>query len=142
MINPLHTAKKEGNVDYWVCSDCKKYFFDAKCTKAASKDLVIISRGTSIANVVPQSKGFTVTWKKPSAAYLKHVTGYQVIYALNTKFTSGKKVVTISKNGTVSAKVTKLYAKKKYYIRVRTYRLINGKYYYSPWSPIKYTTTK
>lgn len=136
------TATKEGNVDYWVCSDCKKYFFDAKCTKAASKDLVIIPRGTTIAKVTPQSKGFTVTWKKPAAAYLKHTTGYQVIYALNTKFTSGKKVVTISKNGTVSAKVTKLYAKKKYYIRVRTYRLINGKYYYSPWSQITYTTTK
>ena len=135
-------ASKEGNILYYKCNDCGKCFTDAKCTKAISADLVIIPRGTVISKLAAQSKGFTVTIKKPTGTYLKHTTGYEVMYALNSGFTSGKKTVVIAKNSTVTYKVTKLTAKKKYYVRVRTYRTISGKKYYSPWSPAKAVTTK
>jgi len=136
------TASKEGNILYYKCNDCGKCFTDANCTKEISADLVIIPRGTVISKLAAQSKGFTVTIKKPTGTYLKHTTGYEVMYALNSGFTSGKKTVVIAKNSTVTYKVTKLTAKKKYYVRVRTYRTINGKKYYSPWSPAKAVTTK
>ena len=82
-------------------------------------------------------KGFTVKWKKVSAA-----TGYQVQYALNSKFTKSKKMVKITKAATVSKKVTKLKAKKKYYVRVRAYKVVSGKTYYSAWCKYKTVTTK
>ena len=82
-------------------------------------------------------KGFTVKWKKISAA-----TGYQVQYALNGKFTKSKKTVKITKATTVSKKIKKLKAKKKYYVRVRTYVTENGTKYYSAWSKYKTVKTK
>ena len=82
-------------------------------------------------------KGFTVKWKKVSAA-----TGYQIQYALNSKFTKSKKTVKITKATTLSKKVTKLKAKKKYYVRARAYKTVSGKTYYSKWCKTKAVTTK
>ena len=62
--------------------------------------------------------------------------------ALNSKFTSGKKTVTVTSPKTASKKVTGLKAGKKYYVKIRKYRTIAGKKYYSPWSKAKTTTTK
>ncbi|WP_243060478.1 hypothetical protein [Dorea sp. AF24-7LB] len=56
------------------------------------------------------------------------------------------KTSTISNNKTVSKTVTKLTAKKTYYVRVRTYKnvKVNGKTMklYSGWSTVKKTTVK
>ena len=82
-------------------------------------------------------KGFTIKWKKVSG-----VNGYEIQYALNSKFTKGKKAVKITKGTTVSKKITKLKAKKKYYVRVRTYKTVSGKRYYSAWCKTKTVTTK
>ena len=95
-------------------------------------------KATTMSTVTAASKGFTAKWKKLTT----QTTGYQLQYALNSKFTSGKKTVTISSNKTVSKKVTKLKASKKYYVRVRTYKTVSGKKYYSAWSKAKAVTTK
>ncbi len=136
------TASKEGNVKYWKCADCGKCFSDAKCTKEVTADSRIIPKGTAISKVTAQKKGFTVTWKKPTGTFLKHTTGYEVQYALDSKFKKSAKTVAITKNGTVSRKVTGLKAKTKYFVRVRTYRTIDGKKSYGPWSAVKNIKTK
>ena len=136
------TASKEGNVAYWKCSFCGKCFSDKACTKEVTADSRIIPRGTTISKVAAASKGFTVTWKKPTGNYLKHTTGYEVQYALDSKFKKSPKTVAITKNGTVTKKVTKLKAKTKYFVRVRTYRTIDKKKVYGPWSKVKNITTK
>ena len=41
-----------------------------------------------------------------------------------------------------SKKITKLSAKKKYYVQVRTYKTVSGKTYYSSWSSVKSVKTK
>ena len=41
-----------------------------------------------------------------------------------------------------SKKVTKLKAKKKYYVRIRTYKTVSGTKYYSEWSKTKTVRTK
>ena len=41
-----------------------------------------------------------------------------------------------------SEKITKLKAKKKYYVQIRTYRTVSGKNYYSSWSRVKSVKTK
>ena len=98
-------------------------------------------KGTSVSKVKAAKKGFKVTWKKQAT----QTTGYQVQYSTSSKFKSAK-TVTISKNKTTSKSVGKLSAKKKYYVRVRTYKTVkvNGKNVklYSGWSKAKSVTTK
>ncbi len=98
-------------------------------------------KGTSVSKVTAAKKGFKVTWKKQAT----QTTGYQVQYSTSSKFKSAK-TVTISKNKTTSKSVGKLSAKKKYYVRVRTYKTVkvNGKNVklYSGWSKAKSVTTK
>ena len=98
-------------------------------------------KGTGVSKVTAAKKGFKVTWKKQTT----QTTGYQVQYSTSSKFKSAK-TVTISKNKTTSKSVGKLSAKKKYYVRVRTYKTvkIGGKSVklYSGWSKAKSVTTK
>ena len=98
-------------------------------------------KGTSVSKVKAAKKSFKVTWKKQAT----QTTGYQVQYSTSSKFKSAK-TVTISKNKTTSKSVGKLSAKKKYYVRVRTYKTvkIGGKSVklYSGWSKAKSVTTK
>ena len=99
-------------------------------------------KGTSVSKVTAAKKGFKVTWKKQAT----QTTGYQVQYSTNKNFKKGNKTVTVSKNKTTTKSVSKLSAKKKYYVRVRTYKTvkINGKNVklYSGWSKAKSVTTK
>ena len=46
------------------------------------------------------------------------------------------------KQKTTKYKVKKLKAKKKYYVRVRTYKTVKGKKVYSSWSKVKSIKTK
>ena len=98
-------------------------------------------KGTGVSKVKAAKKGFKVTWKKQRT----QTTGYQVQYSTSSKFKKAK-TVTISKNKTTSKSVGKLSAKKKYYVRVRTYKTvkIGGKSVklYSGWSKAKSVTTK
>ncbi|MBQ9530784.1 MAG: M23 family metallopeptidase [Eubacterium sp.] len=95
-------------------------------------------KGTSISTVSSKSKGFAVKWNKQTT----QTTGYQIQYATNSSFTSNKKTVTVSSNKTTSKTIKKLKGKKKYYVRIRTYKTVNGKKYYSSWSKARTVTTK
>ena len=92
--------------------------------------------------MTPQKKGLTATWKAPTGKDLAHTSGYEIMIALNSKFTSGKKTVKITSPKTASKKITGLTGGKKYYVKIRKYRTIAGKKYYSPWSKSKTVTTK
>ncbi|MCM1285047.1 MAG: fibronectin type III domain-containing protein [Acetobacter sp.] len=85
-------------------------------------------------------KKATVKWKKVSGA-----TGYQIQYSTSSKFKSAKSV-TVGNNKTTSKTIPKLKAKKKYYVRIRTYKTVkvNGKNtkIYPSWSKAKSVTTK
>ena len=94
-------------------------------------------KGTSLSSVKASSKGFTAKWKKQST----ETTGYQLQYSTSSKFKSAK-TVTISKNKTVTKAIKKLKGKKKYYVRVRTYKIVGKTKYYSSWSPKKSVKTK
>ena len=94
-------------------------------------------KGTSLSKISDGKKKFKVSWKKQKT----QTTGYELQYATNSKFTSGKKVK-ITKNKTTSSTIKNLKAKKKYYVRIRTYKKVNGKTYYSSWSKSKSVKTK
>ena len=92
---------------------------------------------TTITSIKAQNKAFTVKWKKKSS-----ITGYQIQYSTNSKFKKGNKSIKIKSAKTVSKKITKLKVAKKYYVRIRTYKIVNKKTYYSNWSKKKCVTTK
>ena len=77
-----------------------------------------------------------VVWNKNTA-----VTGYQIQYSLKSDFSS-KKTVTISKNTQTSKTITGLTKRKKYYVRIRSFKTVSGTKYYSAWSTSKATTIK
>ena len=83
---------------------------------------------TSITSLSAKDNGFKIKWKKKSG-----ITGYQIQYSTNSKFKKGNKSIKIKNAKTISKKITKLKAAKKYYVRVRTYK---GKKY-SKWSKVK-----
>ena len=92
---------------------------------------------TSIKKLSKGKKKFTVTWAKVSG-----VKGYQIQYSSDKKFKKNNKSVTVNKQKTTKATVKKLKSKKKYYVRVRTYKTVNGKKIYSSWSKVKSVKTK
>jgi hypothetical protein len=71
-----------------------------------------------------------------------YITGYEIQYSTSSTFASGNKTVVVTGYSNVSKKITKLIAKKKYYVRIRTYKTVSGVKYYSNWSAKKYVTTK
>ena len=83
------------------------------------------------------SKRFTAKWTKKSP----QVTGYQIQYSRNSSF-SKRSNKWISSYKTTSATVKNLSAKKKYYVRIRTYKTVDGTKYYSKWAKVKTVTTK
>ncbi len=91
---------------------------------------------TVISKLMKAKKAFTVNWKKRSG-----VAGYQVRYSLKSSM-KGAKTVTVKSAKATSKKVTKLKKKKKYYVQVRTYKVVNGKTYWSGWSAKKSVKTK
>lgn len=112
--------------------------FKGNYSGTVKRVFTIKPKTTNISKLTKGKKKFTVKWKKRTT----QTSGYQIQYATNSKFTKNKKTVTVSKNKTTSKTISKLKAKKKYYIRVRTYKTVNGKKIYSSWSKAKTIVTK
>ncbi len=89
----------------------------------------------SVSKVTSGKKGFTLKWKKVSG-----IKGYEIRYSLKSGMGSAK-VVKIKASGT-SYKVTKLKAKKKYFIQIRAYSVVEGITVYGNWSAKQKVTTK
>ena len=103
-----------------------------------TKTFRIYPKGTTLTKVKKGKKSFTAHWKKTSKTY---TSGYQLQYSKSKKFKKAKtkKMTSYKKK---SRKVTKLSKKKTYYVRVRTYKTVKGKKYYSAWSKAKKVKTK
>ena len=97
---------------------------------------------SSISKLTAKKKGFTAAWSKIS----EEATGYELQIATNSAFTKNKKTYRIKSYKTTSRTVSKLKAKKKYYVRIRTYKNVKdgGKTvpYYSAWSKAYTVKTK
>ena len=98
-------------------------------TKSKSVAIYRVARPaiTSLKN--SSSKKMTVKWGKNAKA-----TGYEIQYCLKSSFASGRKTVTISKNSTIATTIKNLLKGKIYYVRVRAFKTVSGKKYYSAWS--------
>ena len=104
---------------------------------SGSATFKINPKGTSLKKLKKAKKALTATWKKQTA----QTTGYQVQYATAQNFKSVK-TKTVTSNKKVSLTVKKLKSKKKYYVRIRTYKTVSGTKYYSAWSGARSIKTK
>ena len=108
----------------------------AKATSTYSKSVKKITvygvpKKPEMKKLTAGKKKFTVQWKKD-----KKTDGYQVQYSTDKKFKKNVKSVNVSKKST-KATVKKLKKGKTYRVRVRSYKKINGKKYYSGWGKVK-----
>lgn len=99
--------------------------------KAASKP-----KSAKFKKVKAAKKAIALEWKNVSG-----VKGYQVQVATDKKFKKNKKTATVKKQKTTKVTIKKLKAKKKYYVRIRTYKTVKGKKIYSSWSKVKTVKT-
>lgn len=96
----------------------------------------IIPKTPTLSKVTSASKGkLTASWKKVSG-----VSGYQIQYSLNRDFSSVKSVTASS--AASSKTISSLTKGKVYYVRVRSYKKVGSKKYYSAWSQVKKVTVK
>ena len=96
----------------------------------------IVPKPVKLSSLTAGKKELTVKWIKGS-----NITGYEIEYSLKKDF-KDKKTVTIKKAATTKTVLKKLQAAKTYYVRIRTYKTVNGKKYYSDWSAVKNKKTK
>ena len=106
--------------------------------KYAKKNKIkfVALKPSAISKVKAGKGAFTATWKKA-----KDASGYQIQYSPNKYFEGGNKAVKVKKAKNVKKTVKKLKAG-KYYVRVRTYKTVKKKTYYSNWSKAKVVTVK
>ena len=96
---------------------------------------------TEITKFKVGKNSFTITFKKQT----KNTTGYQISYSTKKNLSDDKKK-TVANSKKSTATISELKSKKKYYIRIRTYKdvKVNGKTVkmYGEWSEKETITTK
>ncbi len=103
----------------------------AAATKKSNKT-VKKPKNTKIKKLTSKKANLTITWSKISG-----VKGYQIQVATDKKFKKNKKTVTIKKQKTTKKTIKKLKSGKKYYVRIRTYKISKNKKVYSSWTKAK-----
>ncbi|TDP50806.1 transglutaminase domain-containing protein [Aminicella lysinilytica] len=93
------------------------------------KHFSIVPLGTRISKIKATPKKLILNVK----AQKTQTSGYQVRYSTN-KNMKGAKTITINNNTKLSVSISKLKAKKTYYLQIRTYKNLSGENYYSSWS--------
>ena len=125
------TCTKTGLTDGKKCSVCKTWITKQKVIPKVPKP-----GKSSITKLTGGKKQITVKFKK-----VKSIKGYEIQYATNKSMTKNKKVVTVKSSASTKV-VKKLKTKTKYWVRIRTYKVVNGKKVYSAWSSKKTVKTK
>ena len=102
-------------------------------TKTTKKVTVTVNpKGTTFRSVYNGAgKKLKAYWNRNS-----QVTGYQLQYGTSKNFT-GCKTVTLNSNKYTGSVRTGLKKNATYYVRIRTYKRVSGKTYYSAWSKVK-----
>ena len=104
----------------------------------ASKKISVTVRPLTTSKLSLKStakKQATVSW---TAA--KSISRYQIYYSQRSDMKNAKHIT--AKSSAKSAVLRNLTSKKKYYVRIRTYKTVSGKKYYSTWSSVKSVTVK
>lgn len=104
-----------------------------------SKTITVKSslQSVKIKKVQSAKKKLVVRWKS-----MKNVKGYQIQCSVKKNFKTGVKKITVKGSAKKSKTIKGLRPKCRYYIRIRSYAVENGKKVYSAWSSVKKAKTK
>jgi hypothetical protein len=111
------------------------YVSGAPAEETAEKSVFCLKKPT-MSNLVRHGDGFKVSSAKNAA-----VTGFQIYYARKSSFAS-KKTVKVVYDRLDAHRVGSLLLKKKYFVKVRSYKTGDGITTYSEFSPVKNVTTQ
>lgn len=107
-------------------------------TGSLAKTFKIIPKKTSLTSVKAGKKQLKCAWKKQA----QQTTGYQIQYSTSSAY-KNPDYITLSSPSAVSTTITGLAGGKTYYVRIRTYKKVSGKTYFSAWSTaVKCKTAK
>ena len=96
-------------------------------------NLTVVPKGVALSSLSNSANNaFAVKWRKGSG-----ITGYVIQFSAKSDFSAARLKV-VSSASTVSTSLTNLTKGYKYYVRIRTYKTVGGKNYYSSWSSAKY----
>ena len=131
----------QDNVD--VGQGTVRIYFSGDYSGNKKENFIILPEETSLSKLKARKRGFSIKWKKQG----RQTSGYQIQYSTSSKFArKSTKSILLKSNKTTSKVISKQKAKKKYYVRIRTYKTvkINGKTtkLYSKWSKVKLVETK
>ena len=101
-----------------------------------TKEKTVKISGTKLSKVKAGSKKCAITWKK-----VKGIDGYEIQLSTSKKFKKIAKKAKISSSKSTTT-IKKLKKKTTYYVRIRTYKKVNGKTQTSSWSGVKKVTIK
>ncbi len=122
---------------YIKAADGKNYFSNWSAVLTSPT----LPKGTGLTKLTAAKKAFSAKWAKQAG-----VTGYQINYKYFDPQSKGGaphcKTIAIKGAARTSYAAKKLMAKTTYQVKVRTYKTIGGKNYYSAWSKIKTVKTK
>lgn len=131
------------NTNYTLTYSANKKIGEAKVTIKGRghnyagktvKTFKIVPKTTKIQKLAKGDKKITVKW----GIVKKQCSGYQIQYSTSEKFTKKTtKKVTVKSYKTTKKTIRNLKSNKKYYVRIRTYKVVKGKKYYSYWSKVK-----
>lgn len=106
-----------------------------KYTGSVTVNFKIVPKPVKLVSLTPGKTKLTVKWKKGSG-----ISGYEIEYSLKKDF-SASKTATAGKSLTETV-LRNLKEGRVYYVRIRTYKTVNGKKYYSEWSATLKQTLK
>ena len=72
------------------------------------------------------------SWKKAAGG----IEGYEIEYGTDKKFKGAKKAKVSAREKKTEYKIEKPVKKKTYYVRIRAWKKVKGKKYYSEWKVV------
>lgn len=143
VIRPVFSDEKENeNVSSMTVTRFNGYYQDLESTETASKEEIInisqkesslVSSSTTISK--PFIKSITITENRVRLSWSKNrnIDGYQVKYSTSKNFKVERSKTKLVKNKN-KCTIKNLKINRTYYVKVRAYKKIGKKVYYSQWS--------
>lgn len=111
--------------------------FKGRYKGTVTKTFKIYPKKTNITKLTGGKKSFTVKWEKVD----KQISGYEIHFTPIKTPSDNYKIEKVSKNK-LSSKINVVRACSNYYVKIRTYKIVDGVTYRSGWSEVKTVKTK
>lgn len=105
--------------------------FKGKYSGTKTASFRITPPPTKLRSVTGKPGSLEIRWSKKES----QVSGYKIEYSTSSSFKSSSSVTVKCAENTKKI-ITDLKSSTNYYVRIRTYKTVNSKTYYSDWSPV------